>query len=394
MEQRIVIELQQRLDWLTRNSTAISDARTEARPNPLHALDRIATATRGQAVALSAFHSADHGFNAAVVTLGNAASDAVRTTLTEGADVPLTQRGDCRSFALRGALENAVAAADVDRTTLVFDHDVDAHCSTPRNSTTNLTLRDGAGDLTLHATALQLGDLFRVLHELTGANFLVRDDVRGSIDADVSNGTVSALLARVPADVTSGGLHIVRPPHAPPLAINEQSYSGEPLSLQLTDADVNDIFCMFGRITALSFTVPATFHRQTSAYVRDLPWDQVVDALVAANDMTYRIDGTTVAIGTGALRDACQGGTSPPAWWKIAPEHLAVEDLRVAALGRAAKSEWKAFGYAPGNAHSLIVLARGARLGDAEVSDVGPAGVVFTRGGRTITRKIERTGAP
>lgn len=391
VQQRMLADLQQRLDWLTRNSNAIVDARSKAQPNPLHALDAVASSTRGQALALSSFHVADRSFDAEGVTLGDAAFRAMRPML---GDARVTPRGDCRSFALRGRLAAVSSPADVDRTVLVFDRDVDAHCSSPHSAPFSLTLRGTGGELTLRAAQLELPDFFRLLHELTGASYLVRDDVRGSIDGDISNASADMLLERAPADVSGGALHIVRPAHSAALAMHEKTYSGEPLSLELADADVNDVLCMFGKLTGLAFAVPTTFNRRTSAYVRDLPWDHVVDALVASYGLTYRIDGTTVAIGAEPRRDACTSGMTPGRWWKISPEHLAVEDVRVAAVGHNANGEWKALGYAPGSAHDVIVLTRGTRVGDAEVSDIASTAVTFTRDGQTITRTLARAASP
>jgi hypothetical protein len=380
-DELIRLELQQRLDWLERNAAFISSRQASAHANPLRSLGQIGAATSGHAAAITSFQTSGNHFTAAVLAIGVTAAAKLRA-IGSGRE---TTAGDCRSFSFDGPL--AAATAPAPAPSLLFDRDAASHCNASNRAATKIAAHAGGGDLTLALDAVQLRDLFRVLHELTGESFLVRDDVDGTVTFDAHDVTSDALLKQMPVDISSGRLHVVRPLKSAALHADKQSYAGEPISIELDDADVNDVFCMFGRITSLKFAVPPTT-RRVSAYVKELPWDEVVAALMSSFGWTYRIDGARVVVGEGETRDACTSLPAAKQWWRIEASQLTADDLRIAALGRDSKGEWKAFAYPPGAKQKLVALTRGIRFADGKVSDVKGDGVTFVRGGRTVVRRI------
>jgi len=73
--------------------------------------------------------------------------------------------------------------------------------------------------------------------------------------------------------------------------------SGAPVDLDLADADIQDVFRLFADTSGLNVVVhPGTMGRVTYRAKR-VPWDEVLERILAPNGFAARIDGNVVEIG-------------------------------------------------------------------------------------------------
>jgi beta-lactamase regulating signal transducer with metallopeptidase domain len=73
-------------------------------------------------------------------------------------------------------------------------------------------------------------------------------------------------------------------------------FTGEPISLNLKNADLQDVFKTFGQLTGVTFLVPAGVKGSVSINVTEMPWDQALDQICRDNKLTYRVEKGTIYI--------------------------------------------------------------------------------------------------
>ncbi len=82
------------------------------------------------------------------------------------------------------------------------------------------------------------------------------------------------------------------------LTAGEKVYTGEPISLNLKDADIKDVIRTFAQLTGLNIAVdPAVSGSVTVDFV-DVPWDQALEIILHQNNLTYILEGNVMRIGT------------------------------------------------------------------------------------------------
>ena len=77
-------------------------------------------------------------------------------------------------------------------------------------------------------------------------------------------------------------------------------FSGDPISLNLKDADIRDVLRTFAQLTGLNIAVdPQVTGRVTVDFV-DVPWDQALDIILRQNGLTFILEGNVMRVGTAA----------------------------------------------------------------------------------------------
>jgi hypothetical protein len=235
-------------------------------------------------------------------------------------------------------------------------------------------------------------DVFRVLSELLSQSFVVDADVKGTLGLDAEGAAPEDLFAAmetVGLKIGPGPLRRVSRGAAAP-AGHTTTYSGLPINLALKSAGLVDVFRMFSEVTGLPILVPQELAGTTTIFASELPWDQVLDAIIVSAGLTLVLEGSRALIGPeaavrteghpGFVEVTRAGGASTSharrSWWTGPDrlEKLALDDLELAGLGRAGK-EWSA--YAVGPSGQFWSLAAGQALAGASVKSVGPTGVTF-----------------
>jgi type IV pilus assembly protein PilQ len=75
-------------------------------------------------------------------------------------------------------------------------------------------------------------------------------------------------------------------------------FTGEPISLNLKDADLKDVLRAFSEQTGLNIAVDPGVSGSVTVDFVDVPWDQALDLILRQNSLTFTIEGNVMRIGT------------------------------------------------------------------------------------------------
>ncbi len=74
-------------------------------------------------------------------------------------------------------------------------------------------------------------------------------------------------------------------------------YRGEPISLDLKDADLRDVLLTFGRIAKSNIVVDPDVKGSVTVHLHDVPWDQALDLIVRSNGYASVREGNIFRVG-------------------------------------------------------------------------------------------------
>jgi hypothetical protein len=83
---------------------------------------------------------------------------------------------------------------------------------------------------------------------------------------------------------------------SPTTAKGIRTFRGDPVSVNLVDASIKDFVMMMGQITGVNFSLQPDVIGSVTVHVEDVPWDAVLDDVLAQNWLEYRISGDVVRI--------------------------------------------------------------------------------------------------
>jgi type IV pilus assembly protein PilQ len=84
------------------------------------------------------------------------------------------------------------------------------------------------------------------------------------------------------------------------LGSGEKVYTGEPLSLNLKDADIKDVLRTFAQLTGLNIAIDPTVAGSVTVDFVDVPWDQALEIILRQNSLAYVLEGNVMRVGTAA----------------------------------------------------------------------------------------------
>ncbi|MBV9068396.1 MAG: type IV pilus secretin PilQ [Acidobacteria bacterium] len=84
------------------------------------------------------------------------------------------------------------------------------------------------------------------------------------------------------------------------LSAGEKVYTGEPLSLNLKDADIKDVLRTFAQLTGLNIAIDPTVTGSVTVDFVDVPWDQALEVILRQNSLAYVLEGNVMRVGTAA----------------------------------------------------------------------------------------------
>lgn len=343
-------------------------------------------------VLLSELHYAAPQLTVKGIASGSPAKRAIERT----AEVKWSPAGLCRAFTATGR----VPARDFDEHHLagteLFDERTSTLCSSSAPAPVKIAIPHGSGNLTLHARDIDIVGVFRVLHDLSPSDgYVVAPGVAGRIDADINDATIAEVLdamrAAGVAYISPGPLHRVCKSDC---GASKQTYQGELLSIQVNEAEAGDLLHVLSDVTQREILVPRDLQGRVAFFARDMPWEQLLEAMMAVVGQTYTIDATRIQIGAdrtaaipiGALRTPLSRRTLV----ELDAKKIGVEDVRLAVLARAG-GDWKAWARALGPSGLLIALDPGTALFDGRVVSVGAGRVTLrTDGGRDRSTALRR----
>jgi beta-lactamase regulating signal transducer with metallopeptidase domain len=73
-------------------------------------------------------------------------------------------------------------------------------------------------------------------------------------------------------------------------------YTGEPVSINLKDADLRDVLATFGQLTGLTIDMASDVTASVTVNVVGVPWDRVLDDILNQHGLVAEIDGKTIHV--------------------------------------------------------------------------------------------------
>ena len=77
----------------------------------------------------------------------------------------------------------------------------------------------------------------------------------------------------------------------------ESRWAGEPISLDVKDADLRDILHTFSELTGLNIVVDPDVRGSVTVRLHDVPWDQALDLILRTNSLGYVLEGNILRVG-------------------------------------------------------------------------------------------------
>ena len=76
----------------------------------------------------------------------------------------------------------------------------------------------------------------------------------------------------------------------------EKRFTGEPISLELKDADVKDVLRTFAKITGLNVVVDPDVSGSVTVNLENVPWDQCLDIVLRVNRLDYVVENNVLRV--------------------------------------------------------------------------------------------------
>lgn len=82
------------------------------------------------------------------------------------------------------------------------------------------------------------------------------------------------------------------------LTPGEKVYTGDPIDLNLKDADIKDVLRTFAQLTGLNIAIDPGVAGTVTVEFNDVPWDQALELILKQNGLTFSLQGNVMRIGT------------------------------------------------------------------------------------------------
>lgn len=79
---------------------------------------------------------------------------------------------------------------------------------------------------------------------------------------------------------------------------SQTQFTGEPISLDLKDADIKDVFRTISQLTQLNIVVDPEVRGTVTVQLEDVPWDQALDLILKQNGLGYVLENNIMRIAT------------------------------------------------------------------------------------------------
>jgi len=81
------------------------------------------------------------------------------------------------------------------------------------------------------------------------------------------------------------------------LSGGQRVFTGDPISLNLKDADIKDVLRTFAQLTGLNIAVDPDVAGTVTVDFVDVPWDQALDLILRQNGLTFVLEGNVMRVG-------------------------------------------------------------------------------------------------
>jgi type IV pilus assembly protein PilQ len=89
---------------------------------------------------------------------------------------------------------------------------------------------------------------------------------------------------------------VSQPPATQQLGPGDKQYTGYPISLDFSGADLRAVLRVFPEVSGLNFIIHPSVQGTVDVYLKDVPWDQALETILRDQKLGYVVDGTIVRI--------------------------------------------------------------------------------------------------
>lgn len=128
---------------------------------------------------------------------------------------------------------------------------------------------------------------------------IVVDDRDFYVDIRDTGGTVTVSLRALQNGVQQQqSTYLSEPKAAAPKSPNSASgrYTGEPISINLKDAEIKDVLQKFAKLMNSDIQYPPTLEAKVTLNVKDMPWDEAFELILRQANLTYERQGDAIII--------------------------------------------------------------------------------------------------
>ena len=100
----------------------------------------------------------------------------------------------------------------------------------------------------------------------------------------------------VQQDGSSRPREIANPYETRTLGSGDKQYTGEPITLNLKDADIKDTLQRFSELTQLNIVLDPDVRGTVTVSLQDIPWDQALELILKINQLGYVLEGNIMRI--------------------------------------------------------------------------------------------------
>ena len=75
-------------------------------------------------------------------------------------------------------------------------------------------------------------------------------------------------------------------------------WSGEPISLDLKDADIRDVLLTFSKLARLNMVIDPDVRGSVTVRLENVPWDQALEMILKVNGLGYVLEGNIARVGS------------------------------------------------------------------------------------------------
>jgi type IV pilus assembly protein PilQ len=78
----------------------------------------------------------------------------------------------------------------------------------------------------------------------------------------------------------------------------DSRFIGEPISLDLKDADLKDVLRTFAELEKINIAIDPEVRGSVTVRLEDVPWDQALQVILETNGLGYILEGNVLRVGT------------------------------------------------------------------------------------------------
>jgi hypothetical protein len=226
------------------------------------------------------------------------------------ADLRLTPSGRCHAFVMTARWPAEEPRFESVSSNGLFDDTAQERCAAapappPAPRLQAVVARGASGPLTLRLAGAEVAEVVRALHQATSEGFVVDADVRGRrLDVELAGASLDdAVNALATCGLRVGPAPLRRVSLvSTTVAQPTQSFSGDPITLDIKRGHVMDLMRLFEEVASLPIMVPdGGMDLEVALFAKEMAWDRIFDGVVTAAGLTWTYENAKVYVGPPAM---------------------------------------------------------------------------------------------